>query len=167
MDRPTPFFSLCLSLSFLLAAASAEAQAPSSPPAVPGRIEQLAFMAGSWSTPAGDFEIEELWMAPKGGVMLGLGRTTKLGKAVEFEFMRIEQQGATLVYLASPNGKPATPFPLAALDAASASFESALDFPHRITYRRNADGTLSARLEGVRDGKPAMKEWTWKRLPRE
>jgi hypothetical protein len=133
-------------------------------PAVPGRIEQLAFMAGTWSTPAGDFEIEELWMPPKGGNMLGLGRTTKLGKAVEFEFMRIEQQGETLVYLASPNGKPATPFPLVAVGAASAAFESSLDFPRRITYQRNPDGTLSARIEGVRDGKAAMKEWTWKRV---
>jgi hypothetical protein len=124
-------------------------------------------MAGSWSTLAGDFEIEELWVAPKGGVMLGLGRTTKLDKAVEFEYMRIEQQGATLVYLASPNGRPATPFPLAALGAGSAAFESTLDFPRRITYRRNADGTLSARIEGVRDGKPAMKEWTWRRTARD
>jgi hypothetical protein len=154
------FFFLFLFSLPLLAAASAAAQAP----AVPARIEQLAFMAGTWSTPAGDFEIEELWMPPKGGIMLGLGRTTKLDKAVEFEFMRIEQQGPTLVYLASPNGKPATPFPLVAVGAASAAFESSLDFPRRITYRRNPDGTLSARIEGVHDGKPAMKEWNWKRV---
>jgi hypothetical protein len=152
---------------FLLTLSLAAAAQTSSPPAVPARIEQLAWMAGSWSTPAGDFEIEELWMVPKGGLMLGLGRTTRLGKALEFEFMRIEQQGPTLVYLASPGGKPATPFPLVALDASSAAFESALEFPRRVSYRRNPDGTLTARIEGVREGRPAMKEWTWRRTTRD
>lgn len=128
------------------------------------RLEQLAFMAGSWGGTAGAAEVEEVWLAPKGGLMLGLGRTVKDGKAVEFEFLRIEQQGETLVYLASPGGKPATPFPLAALDATSAAFESALDFPRRVSYRKNPDGTLTARIEGVRNGKPAAREWTWKRV---
>jgi hypothetical protein len=142
----------------LVAAASAEAQGPAA------RLEQLAFMAGSWGGPAGGAEVEEVWLAPKGGLMLGLGRTVKEDKAVDFEFMRIEQQGETLVYLASPGGKPATPFPLAAIDASSAAFESTLEFPRRVSYRKNPDGTLTARIEGVRNGKPAAREWTWKRL---
>ena len=129
-----------------------------------GRIEQLALMAGSWGGPAGGADVEEVWLAPKGGLMLGLGRTVKDGKAVEFEFLRIEQQGETLVYLASPGGKPATPFPLAALNATSAAFESTLEFPQRVSYRKNPDGTLTARIEGVRNGKPAAREWTWKRV---
>jgi len=95
--------------------------------------------------------------------MLGIGRTVKDGKAVEFEFMRIEQQGETVVYLASPGGKPATPFPLASLDAAGAVFESTLEFPRRVVYRKNADGTLTARIEGTRNGQPAAREWTWRR----
>lgn len=130
---------------------------------VSARIEQLAFMAGNWGGPAGGADVEEVWLAPRGGIMLGLGRTVKDGKAVDFEFMRIEEQGGTLVYLASPGGKPATPFPLAALDATSAAFESALEFPRRVSYRKNPDGTLTARIEGVRNGKPAAREWTWKR----
>jgi hypothetical protein len=127
------------------------------------RLEQLAWMAGTWGGPAGGAEVEEVWLAPKGGLMLGLGRTVKDGKAIEFEFLRIEQQGETLVYLASPGGKPATPFPLAAIDATSAAFESTLEFPRRVSYRKNADGTLTARIEGVRNGKPAAREWIWKR----
>jgi hypothetical protein len=143
---------------FLFAAASAAAEGPAA------RIEQLAFMAGTWGGPAGGAEVEEVWLAPKGGLMLGLGRTVKDGKAIEFEFLRIEQQGETLVYLASPGGKPATPFPLAAIDATSAAFESALEFPRRVSYRKNTDGTLTARIEGVRNGKSAAREWTWKRV---
>jgi hypothetical protein len=149
------FFFLSL---VLFAAPSAPAQGPAA------RLEQLAFMAGSWGGPARGAEVEEVWLAPKGGLMLGLGRTVKENKAVDFEFMRIEQQGETLVYLASPGGKPATLLPLAAIDATSAAFESTLEFPRRVSYRKNADGTLTARIEGVRNGKLAALEWTWKRV---
>ena len=37
------------------------------------------------------------------------------------------------------------------------------DFPRRVSYRLNADGSLTARIEGTRGGKPASKEWTWRR----
>jgi hypothetical protein len=156
-SSPSKRIFLFLSSLFFLAAASAAAEGPAA------RIEQLAFMAGSWGAPVGGAEVEEVWLAPKGGIMLGVGRTVRDGKAVDFEFMRIEQQGETLVYLASPGGKPATPFPLAAIDSTSATFESALEFPRRVSYRRNADGTLTARIEGTRNGKTAAREWTWKR----
>lgn len=160
-SSPSKKIFFFLSFFFLFAAASAAAQAP---PAVPARLEQLGFMAGSWAGPAGGAEVEEVWLAPRGGLMLGMGRTVANGKAVDWEFMRIEQQGETLVYLASPGGKTATPFPLAAFDASGAAFESALEFPRRVSYRKNADGTLTARIEGTRGGKPAAREWTWKRV---
>ncbi len=150
-------------VALLLFGSIAASQAPA--PRVSARLDQLAWMAGSWGGPDGAAAIEEVWLSPKGGLMLGLGRTVKDGRAVDWEFMRIEQQDDTLVYLASPGGKPATPFPLAAIDAAGVVFESALEFPRRVSYRKNADGTLTARIEGTRGGRPAAKEWTWRRTP--
>ena len=157
-ETPGNFFFLFLS-PFLFAAATAAEQAP-----VPARLDQLAWMAGDWQMSDGDAEVEEHWIAPKGGLMLGIGRTVKGGRAVEFEFMRIEQKGEGLVYLASPGGRPATPFPLVERGESSAVFESALEFPRRVSYRKNADGTLTARIEGTRDGRPAAREWTWRRV---
>jgi hypothetical protein len=153
----------------LLFAASAFAADPVVPvrAAPSARLDQLAWMAGDWGGPDGTAAVEEHWLAPKGGLMLGLGRTVKDGKAVDFEFMRIEQQGETLVFLASPGGKAATPFALVETGATRAVFEGAPEFPRRISYRRNADGSLTARIEGTRDGKPASKEWTWRRMARE
>jgi len=145
---------------------AAHAQVPA-PGAVTARLDQLAWMGGSWGGPDGAAAVEEVWLPPKGGLMLGLGRTVRDGRAVEFEFMRIEQQGDTLIYLASPGGKAATPFSLAAIDATGVAFESALEFPRRVSYRKNADGTLTARIEGTRGGKPAAKEWTWRPAPRD
>ena len=164
--RPSPSSpskKILLLVFFLLSSSLASAQVP----AVSGRLEQLAFMAGSWGAPSGGADVEEVWLAPRGGLMLGLGRTVKDGKAVDFEFMRVEQRGESLVYLAMPRGAPATPFPLASLDPTSAVFESNLEFPRRVSYRKNPDGTLTARIEGTRNGQPAAREWTWKRLTKD
>jgi hypothetical protein len=156
-----------LALILTVAATAALRAEPPAPPAtgVSARLDQLAFMAGDWAGLDGSAAVEEHWLPPKGGLMLGLGRTVKDGKAVGFEFLRIEQQGDTLVYLASPGGRPATPFPLGAVDGTSAVFESVLEFPRRVSYRRNVNGSLTARIEGTRGGKPVAKEWTWKRMP--
>ena len=154
-----------LAVAVLLTSSFAAAAQPPAPAGATARLDQLAWMAGSWGGPDGTAAVEEVWLPPKGGLMLGLGRTVRDGKAVEFEFLRIEQQGETLVYLASPGGRPATPFPLAAIDATGVVFESALEFPRRVSYRKNADGTLTARIEGTRGGRPAAKEWTWRRTP--
>jgi hypothetical protein len=159
MNNTTRILVLVLSCA---ASRPAPAESPAAPP-LKASLAELAWMAGDWQMSDGDAAVEEHWMAPKGGLMLGIGRTVKGGRAVEFEFLRIEQKGDGLVYLASPGGRPATPFPLVERGETSAVFESALEFPRRVSYRKNSDGSLTARIEGTRDGKPASKEWTWRR----
>jgi hypothetical protein len=151
----------------LFFAASAFAADPVPPvrAAPSANLDQLAWLAGHWQASEGDTFVEEHWMVPKGGLMLGLGRTVKGGRAVEFEFMRIEEKGDSLVYLASPGGKPATPFTLVERGDMSAAFESTLEFPRRVSYRRNNDESLTARIEGTKDGKTVSREWTWWRAP--
>jgi hypothetical protein len=41
-------------------------------------LDDLAFMAGSWSGRTGQVEMEEIWTVPKGGIMLGLHRETSV-----------------------------------------------------------------------------------------
>ena len=73
-------------------------------------LDDLAWMAGSWMERKGGTDTEEQWLAPKGGLMLGVGRTVKDGKAVEFEMLRIETKDGKPVYLAMPQARPATQF---------------------------------------------------------
>ena len=115
-----------LVLALVCAASPLRAESPAAP-APKANLDQLAWLAGHWQASEGDAFVEEHWMMPKGGLMLGLGRTVKGGRAVEFEFMRIEEKGDGLVYLASPGGKPATPFPLVERGDMSVVFESALE----------------------------------------
>ena len=93
--------------------------------------------------------------------MLGLNRTTpKRGKAA-FEFMRIAETEAGLVFYASPNGKPATPFAATEADDQHVVFENPKsDFPQRILYQLDQDALL-ATIEGEVDGQKQSMSWKW------
>jgi hypothetical protein len=128
-----------------------------------GDLQTLAWMAGTWTGSDGGVEMEEHWMAPRGGSMLGLHRDTEAGRTVSFEFLRIEAGTDGIVYWASPKGRPATPFKLATSGDRRAVFENpGHDFPRRIIYWRDGAGALCARTEGTLGGKPASEEWCWK-----
>jgi len=127
-------------------------------------IGALAWLAGSWAGSDGRNDHEEHWTAPKGGAMVGVHRTVRDGRMVEFEFLRIEEQKETLVYLSMPNGRsPATPFTLTSIEGQRAVFEnSAHDFPQRVIYWKDGEA-LRARIEGAVDGKTRSMEWRWTR----
>jgi hypothetical protein len=128
-------------------------------------ISSLSWMAGSWEgKDAAGLEMEELWTAPKGGVMLGMHRDVKGDRLTSFEFLRIESGPDGLVYQAQPRGRPATPFPLKEASARKVVFENLQhDFPQRILYWATEDGALHARVEGILEGKLEGEEWTWRR----
>ena len=129
-------------------------------------IESLAWMAGTWRGDEGGMVMEEHWMEPRGGMMPGLHRDTRPGKKTDFEYLRIEEGPEGLVYQASPQGAPATSFPLKSLEPRKVVFENpAHDFPQRILYWLDADGVLHARIEGPMNGKQVGEEWAWRKSP--
>ena len=114
-------------------------------------IADLSWIAGDWQTaPGGQRQIEEHWMQPAGGTMLGMSRTVGGGKTVEFEFLRLEERGDDIYYVAHPKARsPGTYFKLTVLTANEAVFENPKhDFPKRIIYRKNDDGSLTASIDG-------------------
>jgi hypothetical protein len=139
--------------AFLLALVFAAAAAP-----LPDKVNQLEWLAGSWEGDDGGTCNEEVWASPRGGLMVAFHRDT--GRSTGFEFLRIEETPAGLVYRAMPGGRTATDFKLVDAGPGRAVFESALDFPKRVLYWREGEA-LRARIEGTRARKPASKEWTW------
>jgi len=114
-------------------------------------ISELAWISGDWQTaPGGKLQIEEHWTAPAGGSMIGMGRTVSGGHTVEFEYLRIEERLNEIYYVASPKGRcPGTDFKLTSHSALEATFENPQhDFPKRIIYRKNSDGSLTASIDG-------------------
>jgi hypothetical protein len=114
------------------------------------KIEDLAWLSGDWETAPGRMQTDEHWTKVSGGSLIGMSRTVAGGRTVFFEYLRIEARGSEIFYVAHPKARtPGTDFKLARLNSQEAVFENpAHDFPKRITYRRNADGSLTARVEG-------------------
>jgi Domain of unknown function (DUF6265) len=117
-------------------------------------INQVGWLSGCWAVTRPDGVTEEHWMKPLGGSMLGMSRTVRGGKTTEHEFLQIREANGQLAYIAKPSGQAEATFPAKTVGDAEVVFENLKhDFPHRIIYRKTADG-ITARVEGVRNGKP-------------
>lgn len=121
------------------------------------KLADLAWMTGHWAATIDGVEMEEVWLAPRGGLLVGVHRDISK-KRTSFEFQRIAETKDGIVYLAQPSGQPPTPFRLTELDGNRAVFANPEhDFPKRIIYWLQ-DGQLCARVEG--DGESA-EQWCW------
>lgn len=120
-------------------------------PAPPPAIARLTWLAGSWRLEQNGRVIDAQWMAPAAGVMLGMARTLAKGRAVAHEFMQIrEGPGGDLFYVTQPSGQKEAAFQILSLTGAEAVFENREhDFPRKITYRHEPDGSLLTVIEGV------------------
>ena len=114
-------------------------------------LTDIAWISGAWqSAPGGRRQIEEHWTSVGGGSMLGMSRTVAGEKTVEFEYLRIEQRADGIYYVAHPKARcPGTDFKLTRASATEAVFENPQhDFPKRIIYRKGADDSLTATIDG-------------------
>lgn len=148
-------------LGLLLTACCSVTFAETSKPA----LNDLAWLAGCWESNRNGREISEQWMKPAGGTMLGMARTVAQGKTVEYEFTQIrEDKDGALFYVAKPSGQNEAVFKLIKLQNREATFENPEhDFPQRIIYRLEPDGSLFARIEGTSKGKPRGFDYPMKR----
>src|SRR4051794_17498564 len=127
-------------------------------------LTALAWMTGSWEHREGDVLSEEHWLPPRGGLMLGLDRTTGGDRPPFFEFLRIAVTERGITYFAGPNGRPPAGVFLVEGEGARAVFENPeLDFPQRVLYWLDETGALCARIEGTSGGEPRSREWRWER----
>jgi hypothetical protein len=126
-------------------------------------VAALSWLAGNWIQTDKTNAVRERWAGPYGGVLLGIGVTTQGDATRSFEFFRIAKTPTGLSYFASPNGAPPTEFKAVDICADKVVFENkAHDFPQRVIYRKNADGTIGARIEGMLKGKLEGEEWRYR-----
>ena len=120
-------------------------------PTAPVSLSPLSWLAGCWKRETPERVVEEQWMAPAGGVMLGMSRALRAsdGRLVEFEQVRIEARGDSAVYVANPARQAMAEFVAIAYNDSLILFENkAHDFPQRIGYRRVGPDSLEAWIEG-------------------
>ena len=151
------FIRLCLTLGALcLATFRAEG----------ADISQLRWLGGCWKGDTAEAGSLEQWLPLAGGTLLGVSRTVKQGKTVEFEFMQIRAvEGGQLAFIAMPSGQSPATFPLLRISDTEAAFENLQhDFPQRVIYRIEAGTKLHARIEGMRNGSLRVIEFPMTRV---
>lgn len=127
-------------------------------------IDRVAWLQGCWRSTRGEATIEEQWMAPRGGAMLGMGRTVRGSRLVEYELVLIKEQEGTLEYEAHPSGQPTATFTAATASESGVVFENPHhDFPRRVGYRRNGADALEAWIEGQINGKTRRVDFSYQR----
>lgn len=127
-------------------------------------LTKLAWLGGCWENRQTDRLREEQWMKPAGGSMIGMGRSVRQGKTVEYEFMQIREVEGSLVFIAKPSGQPETSFKLVTLSDTEVVFaDPQHDFPQRLIYRLLPDQSLLARIEGTLNGKQRAIDFPFKR----
>jgi hypothetical protein len=115
-------------------------------------IDRAGFLQGCWERRAANRVVEEQWMKPRGGSMLGMSRTVRGDTLIEWEFLRLYQRGQQLVYAAQPSRQSPAEFTSISIQPDIIIFANpAHDFPQRIIYRLSGD-SLFARVEGVMNG---------------
>lgn len=159
-----------LAVALAFAAVSAALAQPG--PALSGaRLEDLSWLAGSWSGEirgAGSAtRFETHYTLPDGGVILSTSKAfTQEGKLAWFEFERFQARDGVLQVVPHPNGKASVPFTLAEYDPAAkkAVFTNPQhDYPTRITYQRVGEDRLLFVVAGG-EGAPVM-EFSLSRKP--
>jgi len=131
-----------------------------------GDIARLQWMRGRWVGESEGVRMEEHWIGPLGGALLGVHGDVKSGRLVSWEFFRIDVAQEGVFYYASPRSAAPTTFKLVKLGNRRAVFENKIhDFPQRILYWLDGKDVLHARIEGTRNGVSRSEEWAWTRRP--
>lgn len=134
--------------------------------AAEGDLEKLAWLSGCWKSQSAEAGSGEQWTSIAGGTMLGISRTVRQGRTVDFEFMQLRYLAdRTLVFVAQPSGQSTTVFPLLRISDTEAAFENPQhDFPQRVVYARDGESRLVARIEGMRGGALRVLEFPMVRI---
>jgi len=141
----------------LLAAASAGAQPPAG-------IQRVAWLQGCWEMTSGARTVEEQWMAPRGNSMVGMSRTVRDGRLVEFELVVLREQGDRLAYEAHPSGQAATVFLSKAVGESMVVFENPEhDYPQTVGYQRENPESLLAWIDGTSKGQARRVDFRYRR----
>lgn len=146
----------------MLAALAIAASGPAAAQSKPAAGELPAWMAGCWEQASGDHWTEECWMGPRGGIMLGAGRSGVGSALREWEATEIlAGSDGKLAYWASPQGAARVEFPMVSQGPREIVFANpAHDYPQRIRYWMEGDA-LNAEISTIGGGRPMR--WSYRR----
>ena len=115
-------------------------------------VPSAGWLAGCWAATSGGRVIEEQWMAPLGGLMVGMSRSVRDGIATGHEFLLIRRTDTGVILSAYPSGQRPTDFVASAVTDQTLRFlNPSHDFPKRIEYHRVSEDSIVAKVFGEVD----------------
>ncbi|MES2304558.1 MAG: DUF6265 family protein [Gemmatimonadota bacterium] len=128
-------------------------------------VARLGWIAGCWEQRSGTRVSHEQWMAPLGGMMMGMNRTVAGNVVRSWEQLRIEVLNGKAAYVSQPSGQTLASFPATYVSDTMAVFENPQhDFPTKIIYRKAGADSLRARIEGPQGGTTRGIDFPMKRV---
>lgn len=132
-----------LALALVLAPVAAWAQQP-------GAAPLPRWMTGCWRQVEAGRVIEEVWLPPAGGALLGVSRSLDRDSLRSWELMLVRTGPNGLVFEATPSGQPPAAFLASAVTDSSVAFENLThDFPQLVRYARRGPDSMLAMISGV------------------
>lgn len=118
-----------------------------------GKLDQLKWIAGTWSGAMWGGTFTAHYSAPADGIMLSYSELKKSGRTAFYEFERFHDSDAGVFYTPYPRGSQKETFKLMRSDKELAVFENPKkDFPTRITFRRKGNA-LTITLSEIKGDK--------------
>jgi len=131
----------------------------------PAPLDRLKWLAGCWERRGPDRVTLEMWMAAEAGLMMGASRTVAGGRVREYEQLRLEARGDTIIYTALPSRQQEASFRSSQVTDSGFVVENpAHDFPQRIIYTRRGADSLVARIEGPGPNGPRGVQFPMRRV---
>lgn len=120
------------------------------------QVSTLGWMAGCWRQLDAGVVVDEVWLGPQGGTMVGVSRTVvnDVTRSTEHMVIRTGTSGG-VVFEASPSGQPPAAFLSTVVSDTLVIFENLThDFPQQIRYTRAGSDSLVAVVSGTVREKP-------------
>lgn len=126
---------------------------------------RLQWMTGCWRAESPRRTVEEQWMRPVGGLLLGMSRASRADSVLSWELARIETEGGRLQFVAWPSGQRQAAFAATIANDSMVVFTNPQhDFPQRIMYLRRGPDSLVARVEGPVEGQTRGLDFLYARV---
>jgi hypothetical protein len=127
-------------------------------------LESFAWLEGKWVGKYDSIPIFEQWKPAEGNVMYGRGGVLSGTDTAFAENIQIEERKDGLYYVAIVGDAGPANFKFTGYKNDTAVFEDPKhDFPQRVLYYKNADGTFYACVDGKYQGKYVKEEFNYKK----
>jgi Domain of unknown function (DUF6265) len=107
-------------------------------------------MAGCWRQSQAGQVIDEVWLGPAGGSLLGVNRSLEADTLRSWESMMIRAGVNGLVLEAGPSDRPAAAFMATSASDSSIQFENLThDYPQVVSYIKRGRDSMLATITGT------------------